>query len=144
MGKPRAMRFVRMETGCIVCISHLLNQDGYLRKTWGSSRKPEERVAEMFHRFIYRAHHGPIPEGHEVDHICRNRACCNPDHLQAIEAQAHAIKTNQERYAERLAAAKDYWMEHRPTGTKLGELFGVTFSAACSWVRQWKAELSLA
>jgi len=136
------MWFVQMESGCIVCLSHLLNADGYLRKTWGSI--DGGRVAEMFHRFIYRAHKGPIPEGHEVDHTCRNRACCNPDHLSALDGALHAIKTNQERYATRLAAAKDYWLHHRPSGTKLGELFGVSFSAACGWVRQWKAEVALA
>jgi len=27
---------------------------------------------------------GPIPEGIEIDHLCRNRACCNPSHLEAI------------------------------------------------------------
>lgn len=133
------MWFVRMESGCIVCISHLLNPDGYLRKTWGNSRT-DGRVVEMFHRFIYRAHHGDLPEGHEVDHTCRNRACCNPDHLQALERTEHLVKTNTERYAERLAAAKNYWLQHKPTGSKLGELFGVSYAAGCRWVRQWKAE----
>lgn len=36
------------------------------------------------HRIAYILKHGEIPAGAEVDHMCRNRACCNPDHLEAI------------------------------------------------------------
>lgn len=88
------MVFVATECGCFVPLSHKLNLDGYLRKTWGNSRKPEEREVEMFHRFIYRAHKGEIPEGYEVDHLCNNRACCNPEHLRAIDGSEHASHSN--------------------------------------------------
>jgi hypothetical protein len=27
---------------------------------------------------------GPIPEGLQLDHLCRNKVCCNPDHLEAV------------------------------------------------------------
>ncbi len=27
---------------------------------------------------------GPIPYGCEIDHLCRVRLCCNPDHLEAV------------------------------------------------------------
>lgn len=36
------------------------------------------------HRYAYEAMVGPIPEGLELDHLCRNRACCNPAHLEAV------------------------------------------------------------
>lgn len=36
------------------------------------------------HRVAYELYVGPIPEGLEIDHLCRNRACCRPDHLELV------------------------------------------------------------
>lgn len=36
------------------------------------------------HRIVYEALVGPIPEGMVLDHLCRNRKCANPDHLEVV------------------------------------------------------------
>jgi len=36
------------------------------------------------HRAIYERLHGPVPPGLVVDHLCRNRICVNPDHLEVV------------------------------------------------------------
>jgi hypothetical protein len=41
------------------------------------------RVA-LAHRLSHIAYKGEIPEGYEIDHLCRVRSCVNPEHLQAV------------------------------------------------------------
>lgn len=36
------------------------------------------------HRASYELFVGPIPDGLEMDHLCRNRRCINPEHLEAV------------------------------------------------------------
>lgn len=36
------------------------------------------------HRHFYERDRGPVPEGMELDHLCRNPSCVNPSHLEAV------------------------------------------------------------
>src|SRR5207245_6492477 len=38
----------------------------------------------LVHRIVYELVHGPIPAGLTIDHLCRNRRCANPSHLEAV------------------------------------------------------------
>lgn len=39
------------------------------------------------HRVMYEHFVGPIPAGLDLDHLCRNRRCARPDHLEAVTHQ---------------------------------------------------------
>lgn len=39
---------------------------------------------QSVHRFAYEALVGPIPDGLQLDHLCRVRNCVNPDHLEPV------------------------------------------------------------
>jgi hypothetical protein len=36
------------------------------------------------HRIAYESVNGPIPDGLEIDHLCRRPVCVNPEHLEAV------------------------------------------------------------
>ena len=67
---------VNLQTGCWEWCGEI-NHKGYGRLWTGGKRY-------FAHRAYYEVTHGPIPEGHEIDHLCRNRRCVNPDHLEAV------------------------------------------------------------
>lgn len=41
----------------------------------------------LAHRYAYEMAYGSIPEGMELDHLCRNRWCRNPEHLEPVTHQ---------------------------------------------------------
>lgn len=46
----------------------------------------------MTHRFMYESHNGPIPEGLDLDHLCRVRCCINPEHLEAVSRKTNLLR----------------------------------------------------
>lgn len=45
------------------------------------------------HRASYELFVGEIPEGFDVDHLCRVRCCVNPDHLEAVTRKENLIRS---------------------------------------------------
>ena len=60
-----------------------LTSTGYGRIGHGG-RVENGGTRERAHRVTYRLLRGPIPEGTELDHLCRNTRCVNPEHLEPV------------------------------------------------------------
>jgi HNH endonuclease len=64
---------------------------GYGKAGVGSLLDDTRRVANV-HRFVYESLVGPVPEGLVLDHLCRNKTCVNPDHLQPVTKSMNALR----------------------------------------------------
>lgn len=65
-----------VETGCWLWVGRR-NPEGYgLISGWPGGT--------LAHRYAYTYMHGPIGDGLVIDHLCRNRPCVNPYHMEAV------------------------------------------------------------
>jgi hypothetical protein len=63
------------------------------------------------HRIAYAAFVGAIPDGLQIDHLCRVKECCNPAHLEAV--------TNDENHRRSVPFRADYQREFCSRGHAL-------------------------
>lgn len=76
------------------------DQDGY-------AHFHKSKHQSKAHRISYEFHNGLIPAGLTIDHLCKNKWCVNPEHLEAVTAQENASRHNAEGYKQWWAALSD-------------------------------------
>ena len=86
----RFMKFVEKTDACWVWQG--CRHQGYGQINTGS-RKDGTRRVKGAHIVSYNLFKGEIPNGLEIDHLCRNRACVNPDHLEAVPHQVNTVRS---------------------------------------------------
>lgn len=64
----------------------------YLAQGYGHFRINQPRSTPLTHRLAYETLVGPVPHGLDLDHLCRNRACCNPEHLEPVSRRVNLLR----------------------------------------------------
>ena len=62
-----------------------------IKNGYGQYRRKGTRSCYV-HRLVYEALVGPIPEGKFLDHLCRNRLCVNPGHLEIVTNRENVLR----------------------------------------------------
>lgn len=87
---------VEPNTGCWLWTG-AQTSSGYGEMVVGSKRGPGPRMAYA-HRLSYEHWKGEIPPRFDIDHLCRQRCCCNPSHLEAVTHRENNMRGD--RYAQ--------------------------------------------
>ena len=80
-------KFVKDASGCWLWQA-AKHPDGY-----GLFHLPAPRRMVRAHRFAWENYHSrPVPEGMQLDHLCRVPACVNPDHLELVTSRENTLR----------------------------------------------------
>ena len=117
------------DTGCWVWLGRL-TKGGYVSATVCGTQR-------YGHRVHYEMKYGPVPPGKHLHHVCRNRACVNPDHLKPVDPLEHSLihaGVGEKNSNAKFTAAQIGGMrEMRESGALLEEIaqrFGISVSYA--------------
>lgn len=101
--------------------------DGYISPE-GYGRFGQQSGSIQAHRAVWERLNGPIPEGLEPDHLCRQRACVRPDHLELVTHPENVRRgANTKLTADEVTVVR----QRRASGETLrtiAESFGVSIS----------------
>src|SRR5262245_53039429 len=75
-------------TGCWIWQRGLFT-NGYGQASF--TRRPGR--SKRAHRVSYEAFVGPVPDDLVIDHLCRNKLCCNPEHLEPVTSRENAMRS---------------------------------------------------
>jgi hypothetical protein len=79
-------------SGCWLWTGALIGSSGYGFIGYGGRKPNGTSMYQLAHRISYELFKGPIPDGLQIDHLCRVHGCVNPDHLEAVTCKTNVAR----------------------------------------------------
>ena len=96
--RPALDRFIErvelQDDGCMVWTGGTVGPDRSYGGFFAGRTAPGQSGKARAHRWSYETFVEPIPEGLEIDHLCRNGLCVNPDHLEPVTRQVNLDRSH--------------------------------------------------
>lgn len=80
-----------LDGDCWLFKPHRSGRYGQLRRDKETGQAKGDHVSA--HVYAWEFFRGPIPEGLQIDHLCRVTRCCNPDHLDVVPARINILRS---------------------------------------------------
>lgn len=126
-----------MSTDCWEPSGGYLTQDGYQRVL--THKRSKGGKLKMWHRLVWEIVNGDIPEGYEINHLCKNRKCCNIDHLEMLPRSEHRSRDNSERYRKRAEGVYEAHLANKGLKQReLAQMFGIAQSSVSGILKRLK------
>lgn len=87
---------------------------------YGVAGLPGQNRTRRAHRIVYERLHGAVPVGFELDHLCRNRGCVNPGHLEVVDRRTNARRGLRSKLT--IEAVKEIRARYAAGGVTLSDL----------------------
>ena len=78
-----------------------LTMEGYATNVSVNGTSGPDRERHLPHRLIFQWFKWDIPDGMTIDHLCKNRKCMNPDHMEAVTAGENVRRGLKRAYCKR-------------------------------------------
>ncbi len=112
------------------------NRDGYGHMRARGRYKAAGKQVMMAHRYYYELEHGPIPDGHEIHHLCHEPSCQRASHMVVLESASHSkLNRNHKLTDEQVGEIRELRRETDLTFAEIGDLFGISGGHACGIVK---------
>jgi HNH endonuclease len=100
-GKEYEIRDCGYKTPCWVWLRG--STIGKYKLRYGIARRPGETTPISAQRLMWERHRGPVPTGLDLDHLCRNTICCNPDHIEPVTHRVNVRRGKNTRLSMEIA-----------------------------------------
>lgn len=85
------------------------------RNSSGYGRIKKQGKMRLVHRLAYELFVGAVPDGMVLDHLCRQRGCCNPAHLRPVTNRENLLAPGSRALTAKLAAKTHCPLGHEYT-----------------------------